>query len=1317
MPSIFLLEVLIFKINFEYDGESISTKDDILVNVRFSDMVNMDIAPENFPVLGEQPIVPSPNVTVDLNMGKTYLFDYIASDLIMELKTLPLELLFRVKRKPIGTALIPWKSEFSDMVKIYETIGVVKSVDYNGTVDILEEDIGKVGSVDLFIRLSCFGSSIETDFRMDPLTDEFTFMNPRTMATFKCEGFDPRTTFVTPVSSIYHPVLNVPVPTNTATSQISWTELFGGGVSADAKLSVAPMAVDDEDFFDKLGHATDKDMEVSRSAFDIVSMVFRPPENKFFDFLNMVSAEVATKEEETMVTLTFDKQNSHKKLTTIDEQRHVGERRATFVEETLNGKEKEVKEKQKEKEKEVEEKKPDPALEMTAEMFAKKLCKNKDCPGAKKFKEFGIGPLATGAGLGTLYTIVEPPVSYGLSHTYGTLSNYGPYGLFTRPKDPNQPFIPRKKPSETPLSTCPNSKIYSTCNHKLKLKDVSAISENGNGANISPKCPMAARLRGGGLKENHSCGIQNICFKWNQIFAAKEVPVVFYQEQSCSSEANSVSRYTRHSLQTNFSPVLRLRGGGPVDLDLYGPRSPFLECKPVMDQFDQILAAYKKALGPCGEATCPYAQNLAEVSCKKLCDQPVVSEKIEDAQDVESVSCNSIPCSMESCPYREPKKKKFLAGCGSPQCAYTKYKLGLIDDDAALELQFLPPAISGKCGHPKCPYPLKSDLPPIHWDCPDPLPKGNCKNPECPFLPQELKMLKCPGLRKGPCGSTTCPYALPAPCDLASCPFRQKPCPFLEEQQNNKEDASCSLSSRDERICENPDCPFTKKEDEVSTNLDSSSIKGEFTKCENPDCPFTRKDEEIKKLKSCRVAKKSIQSPCGNPDCPFTDVNPEKAEKKKKQRKSSGENPGQLEAANDICENPQCPFQKKIKKNSAGEVCDNPNCPFAEKKNAIGDKGKIKRNICDNPECPFVKKKSDEPICNDPYCPYAQPLPSCGVPNCPYEPVPVLNVTSEKSSKRGSKEESCDKKLEEDVVLVETETTLVCEEAPEQEEYYEESQPKIEKKKKKRRGKFVYSTGDKYPGVKIGHRECVTPVFNVPPRMGWLWNIHTPILRLKPRKGWKPGAIVRTIADRIRAHRQMKGLGILNVPKFRKDRKGIHSDDEINVSPKPTLHIQKKDGSYWITMNPLKDPLTLADNEDPYMECTPMQFKITKNKQKPAIEGETDSKTCCCEEENLSSSSNSELDIEFTPPAGIIHPERFKKKKNVVHCDTQYDPTDFENKKEKISGSKVSTVDVGSKKEEREAGEKKSKGVKEGKGGKEAKGEKVAKGTKGKAKK
>lgn len=174
------------------------------------------------------------------------------------------------------------------------------------------------------------------------------------------------------------------------------------------------------------------------------------------------------------------------------------------------------------------------------------------------------------------------------------------------------------------------------------------------------------------------------------------------------------------------------------------------------------------------------------------------------------------------------------------------------------------------------------------------------------------------------------------------------------------------------------------------------------------------------------------------------------------------------------------------------------------------------------------------------------------------------------------------------------------------------------------------------------------------------------------------------------------------LPRFRKNRKGYgpyESDASINITPKPTLQIKKKDGCYWITMNPLKDPFSLAENENPYMDCTPMQFKIVKNKEKVKIkEGDDgDYKTCYCgddgdEDEDGESSSDSELDIEFTPPAGLIHPERFRRKKNVVHCDTQYLATDFE--KEKPKDDKKGKKGKGKKDKKGKKGKGKGKGKK-----------------------
>lgn len=121
------------------------------------------------------------------------------------------------------------------------------------------------------------------------------------------------------------------------------------------------------------------------------------------------------------------------------------------------------------------------------------------------------------------------------------------------------------------------------------------------------------------------------------------------------------------------------------------------------------------ALGPCGHATCPYGSNFGSNACKQICNQsPTLTNN-------SYASCIEPPCNLEGCPYaQDPKKKRYAllpmlieinrnlifnrypAGCGNPKCAYTKYKLGLVDQDAELELQFLPPAVTGTLKPSSC---------------------------------------------------------------------------------------------------------------------------------------------------------------------------------------------------------------------------------------------------------------------------------------------------------------------------------------------------------------------------------------------------------------------------------------------------------------------------------------------------------------------------------------------------------------------------------------------------------------------------------------
>lgn len=184
--------------------------------------------------------------------------------------------------------------------------------------------------------------------------------------------------------------------------------------------------------------------------------------------------------------------------------------------------------------------------------------------------------------------------------------------------------------------------------------------------------------------------------------------------------------------------------------------------------------------------------------------------------------------------------------------------------------------------------------------------------------------------------------------------------------------------------------------------------------------------------------------------------------------------------------------------------------------------------------------------------------------------------------------------------------------------------------------------------------------------------------------------VTKVIQDRIREYREKRGIPeppALRMLVRKKKTTQVYQteEDEAYEAPeqKPTLVIEKKNGNYLITLNPLKDPKTVADNEDPYMKCKPMQFLIVKppkpsrptdeqcplqNKDEIECMGEDEDlfydnfyKTCYCDEDGeiIESSSDSELNIEFTTPAGIINPEKMKQIPNVVHADTQFKEDDL----------------------------------------------------------
>ncbi|XP_050664138.1 uncharacterized protein LOC126964860 isoform X2 [Leptidea sinapis] len=274
------------------------------------------------------------------------------------------------------------------------------------------------------------------------------------------------------------------------------------------------------------------------------------------------------------------------------------------------------------------------------------------------------------------------------------------------------------------------------------------------------------------------------------------------------------------------------------------------------------------------------------------------------------------------------------------------------------------------------------------------------------------------------------------------------------------------------------------------------------------------------------------------------------------------------------------------------------------------------------------------------------------------------------------------------------------------------------KKKKKNASKYNYTFGDMHPGVIIGHKTC-NPFrqggYPVPGEMGWLWTA-TDVPGMKPRRGWVPGLIGKSVAKLMTFKCPRAGREDKNKKKKKKGRLagantgGGDSEPEEPLEPKPALKVQRKGDTFTIQVNPLKDLTDIAPNEDPYVDCDPMVFKIVK-KRSPEEQAKVEARKmvklkrqrdaeirkalaeavedickcaymdvycndlsaidkvidtcpafkepeCICKSESLSSlSSNATWDIEYTPPFGCFDLSP-RKKQNFIHVETQYVPAD-----------------------------------------------------------
>lgn len=371
---LFLFGILIQKLELDREFNSINSKHEISFNIRFSDFMNVDIVLEDLLTDQERKdTIPTVKEDIEINMGKTYLFSSSFKDVTSEMRKSPLELSLCLMRKREGIIFHRWKQEFINLLKTVEAGGDVRSFHFSLTEKFRNETDKVIGSCDFLIQFSCFGHSLQNSFNIKIETDYDLYLNACTKKTFKCQNLE----------KLISAKAEIPLLT------VSWPSLMG---AKEDTLSFK--GFDEEELLAEiLTNPTLEDRE--SEVLEVVSLCFRPPEKKYFDLLDMISADVTTTPKGTCITLTVDKQTKPKtKSPDLSESRS----------------------------------KTNP-FDSAEDRINKKLCKGKDCPAALKLKHFGYGPLATGKGVGTMYRDVKSSISYGMSQTYGTFSRYGPYGV------------------------------------------------------------------------------------------------------------------------------------------------------------------------------------------------------------------------------------------------------------------------------------------------------------------------------------------------------------------------------------------------------------------------------------------------------------------------------------------------------------------------------------------------------------------------------------------------------------------------------------------------------------------------------------------------------------------------------------------------------------------------------------------------------------------------------------------------------------------------------------------------------------------------
>lgn len=225
MDQLFLLEILVDTIFFN-NPDTIYTKKQINIVARFGNFASLEIRNDALGGVEESEyfyfrkkliwisyrkakimrsslsclFVGSKSTDLDFSSGKSYLFPCDAKVLLQALKQYPIEMSVgtRISPAPIGTITIKWSDDFIDMVSFcQDDFGYISPVTHRDIYPMHDNTGKETGHVEVFVRLSCFGKNIQTQFQVVRTKDgkngsgktQFLFKNNNAATTFQCQRY------------------------------------------------------------------------------------------------------------------------------------------------------------------------------------------------------------------------------------------------------------------------------------------------------------------------------------------------------------------------------------------------------------------------------------------------------------------------------------------------------------------------------------------------------------------------------------------------------------------------------------------------------------------------------------------------------------------------------------------------------------------------------------------------------------------------------------------------------------------------------------------------------------------------------------------------------------------------------------------------------------------------------------------------------------------------------------------------------------------------------------------------------------------------